>query len=92
MRIFTMRHAFNLREGLNPLTRNVPGRLVGEPPLREGNVRGVTVDYKIMNREALELAGWDTHTTVPSEQSLRKLGMDFLIDDISAVNVPAVAP
>ena len=29
-RIGTMRHAFNLREGHNPLTRNVPGRLVGD--------------------------------------------------------------
>jgi aldehyde:ferredoxin oxidoreductase len=90
MRIYTVRHAFNLREGLNPLTRNVPGRLVGEPPLTEGNVRGVTVDYRILNREALEMAGWDAHTTVPSEESLRRLGMDFLIDDMSAVNVPTV--
>jgi aldehyde:ferredoxin oxidoreductase len=39
MRIYTMRHAFNLREGLNPLTRNVPGRIIGDPPLKEGNVR-----------------------------------------------------
>jgi aldehyde:ferredoxin oxidoreductase len=90
MRIYTVRHAFNLREGLNPLTRNVPGRLVGEPPLTEGNVRGVTVDYRILNREALEMAGWDAHTTVPSEESLRRLGMDFLIDDMSAVNLPTV--
>jgi len=91
-RIFTMRHAFNLREGLNPLTRNVPGRLVGTPPLSEGNVRGVTVDYKTLNRELLEAAGWDTRTTVPSKESLRRLGMDFLIDDMARVNVPAAAP
>jgi len=90
MRIFTMRHAFNLREGLNPLARNLPGRIVGEPPFTEGNVKDVTVDYKNLTREFLELAGWDTHTTVPSEESLQKLGMDFLIDDISKVDVPAV--
>jgi len=90
MRIYTMRHAFNLREGLNPLTRNVPGRIVGEPPLTEGNVRGVTVDYKNLIREFLEFTGWDTHTTVPSEESLRDLGMEFLIDDMSKVNVPSV--
>jgi aldehyde:ferredoxin oxidoreductase len=90
MRIYTMRHAFNLREGLNPLTRNVPGRIVGEPPLTEGNVRGVTVDYKTLIREFLEFTGWDTHTTVPSEESLRNLGMEFLIDDMANVNVPSV--
>ena len=90
MRIYTMRHAFNLREGINPLTRNMPGRLVGEPPLKEGNVKDVTVDYKTMTREFLELAGWDIHTTVPSEESLRRLGMEFLIDDMAKVSVPAV--
>jgi aldehyde:ferredoxin oxidoreductase len=82
MRIFTMRHAFNLREGLNPLERNVPGRIVGDPPLTEGNVKNVTVDYKLMNREFLELAQWDTTTTVPSEECLNELGMAFLIEDL----------
>jgi aldehyde:ferredoxin oxidoreductase len=90
MRIYTMRHAFNLREGINPLTRNVPGRLVGEPPLKEGNVKEVTLDYKTMAKEFLELAGWDVHTTVPSEESLRELGLDFLVDDMEKVSVPAV--
>jgi aldehyde:ferredoxin oxidoreductase len=32
-----------------------------------------------MAREYLELVGWDTDTTVPSEESLQELGMDFLI-------------
>ena len=87
MRIFTMRHAFSLREGINPLKHNVPGRIVGEPPFTEGNVKDVTVDYKTLAREFLELAGWDTQTTVPGEESLRKLGMDFLIDDMSRVHI-----
>ena len=89
MRIYTLRHAFNLREGINPLARNVPGRLVGEPPLKEGNVKDITVDYKTMIKEFLEFVGWDTNTTVPSEETLKKLGMDFLIEDMKKVNVPA---
>ena len=88
LRVYTMRHAFNLREGINPLTRNMPGRIVGKPPLREGNVKDVTVDYKTLCREFLEFIGWNTETTVPTEESLRKLGMDFLVDDMSKVNVP----
>jgi aldehyde:ferredoxin oxidoreductase len=90
MRIATIRHAFNLRDGHNPLTRNVPGRLVGEPPITVGNVRGVTVDYRTMVREFLEHVGWDTQTTVPSEESLRELGMEFLIGDMANVQVTAV--
>jgi aldehyde:ferredoxin oxidoreductase len=90
LRIGTMRHAFNLREGHNPLTRNVPGRLVGEPPLSEGNVKGVTVDYRNLNKEFLEACGWDTRTTIPSEGTLRELGMEFLIEDSKTWDVPAV--
>jgi len=91
MRIATIRHAFNLREGHNPLARNVPGRIIGEPPLTEGNVQGVRVDYRTMLREFLEYVGWDPQTTVPSEESLRKLGMDFLVEDMTKVQVPAVS-
>jgi aldehyde:ferredoxin oxidoreductase len=81
-RIYTMRHAFNLREGLNPLDRNMPGRIVGEPPLKEGNVREITVDYRKLAREFLERLGWDPHTTVPSEKSLNELGMQFLTTEM----------
>jgi aldehyde:ferredoxin oxidoreductase len=83
MRIFTMRHVFNLREGINPLERNMPGRIIGEPPLKEGNVKNITVDYKTLSAEFLEELGWDTRTTIPTEDSLRRLGMDFLIEDMA---------
>ncbi len=89
MRIYTMRHAFNLREGLNPLTRNVPGRMVGDPPLKEGNVRDITVDYKLMLKEFLTQIGWNTATTVPADETLQKLDLGFLIADLKKANVPA---
>jgi aldehyde:ferredoxin oxidoreductase len=88
MRIATMRHVFNLREGHNPLTRNVPGRMVGIPPLEEGKLKDVTVDYQTMRRELLEYVGWDARTTVPSEESLRRLGMDFLLEDVATLHAP----
>jgi aldehyde:ferredoxin oxidoreductase len=88
MRIATMRHVFNLREGHNPLLRNVPGRMVGEPPLQQGRVKGITVDYQTMRRELLDYLGWDGYTTIPSEKSLRQLGMEWLLEEISAFEVP----
>ena len=88
-RIFTMRHVFNLREGINPLRRPMPGRIVGEPPLTEGNVRDVTVDYRALAREFLERLGWDTRTTIPSAASLKALGMKSLVDDVKRFKVPA---
>lgn len=89
-RIYTMRHLFNLREGQNPLTRNIPGRMVGQPPLKEGNVKGVTVDIQSLNREFMQQLGWDTHTTIPSEARLRQLGMGFAVKDRGGWQVPAV--
>ena len=89
-RIYTMRHLFNLREGQNPLTRNVPGRMIGSPPLKEGNVKDVTVDLKALNTEFLQRLDWDVHTTIPTEARLHELGMDFAIKDRAAWNVPSV--
>lgn len=89
-RIYTMRHAFNLREGLNPLARNMPGRIVGEPPLKEGNVKEITVDYRTLAREFLERLNWDLRTTVPKEESLKQLGMEFLAEDLRQANVAPV--
>jgi aldehyde:ferredoxin oxidoreductase len=88
MRIATMRHVFNLREGHNPLMRNVPGRMVGDPPLQEGKLKGITIDYDRMRRELLEYVGWHPQTTIPSEESLRKLEMEFLLEDVAAFEVP----
>ncbi len=84
MCIATIRHAFNLREGHNPLTRNVPGRMIGRPPLEEGRLKGITVDYETMFREFLQFVGWDGRTTIPSEESLRHLGMEFLLEDMES--------
>lgn len=86
-RIYTMRHAFNLREGINPLSRNMPGRLVGDPPLTQGNVRDITVDHRTLAAEFLERLGWDARTTVPTAASLERLGMGFLAGDMKAVKV-----
>jgi aldehyde:ferredoxin oxidoreductase len=82
MRIATMRHLFNLREGHNPLTRNVPGRMIGDPPLDAGRLKGITIDHETMIREFLEFVDWDSRTSVPSEESLRRLGMEFVLDDL----------
>ena len=81
-RIGTLRHAFNLREGLNPLEWDVPPRMIGVPPLKEGNVRDVTVDLQTLMKEYLEAADWDTKTTRPSDKKLQELGLAFVINDI----------
>jgi len=82
MRIYTLRHAFNLREGLNPLQRDLPGRLVGDPPLEAGIFEGLTMDYRTMIREFLGFVGWDLETAVPRADTLRELGLESLTADL----------
>jgi aldehyde:ferredoxin oxidoreductase len=78
-RIGTVRHMFNLREGVNPLEFKVPGLVLGKPPLKAGNVRDITVDENTMIEEYLELMDWDTATTRPSDAKLKALGLEDMI-------------
>ena len=73
-RIAHIRHAFNLREGINPHERHVPGRLIGDPPQKLGNVRNVTVDIDQMVKDFCKEMAWDEKTAVPSKARLEKLG------------------
>ena len=82
-RIENLRHAFNLREGLNPLEFELHGRLTGNPPLEVGNVKGVTLDVDTMVREFCEALQWDTETARPSPQRLKELGLEDLIADVA---------
>lgn len=81
-RIANIRHAFNLREGLNPLQFEVPPRLIGDPPQTEGNLRGITVDIDTQVRDYCDAMGWDPVTSVPSRERLLALGLDQVARDL----------
>ena len=74
-RIAQIRHGFNLREGLNPLAFEVPGRVLGNPPFKQGNVREVSVDLATQARDLCEAMGWDPVSARPSRERLVKLGL-----------------
>jgi len=81
-RIATIRHAFNLREGHNPLNLKVPGRMIGRPPLHRGPLKDISIDMETMIKEYLELLDWDPVTMVPSQKSLKNLGLDEVAVDL----------
>ena len=83
MRIFNMRHVFNLREGQKPLDVVLPKRLVGEPAQNEGPVAGVTIDHLALAKNFFAAIDWDAETGKPSRQSLEALGgMEDVIKDL----------
>jgi aldehyde:ferredoxin oxidoreductase len=74
LRIYNMRHAFNLREGMKPADFQLPKRSMGEPPQTEGPLKGITVDHKGFIRNFFKAIDWDETTGKPSRSSLEKLG------------------
>ena len=81
-RISNLRHAFNIREGLNPLEFKVPDRLLGRPSQKEGPLAGVTVDEDTMVKEDLAAMDWDAKTAKPSKKKLQELGLKDVAKDL----------
>ncbi len=82
-RIFNMRHAFNLKSGLDPRENIMPKRALGQPPLEQGPLKGVTVDAKSLMDQFCEAIEWDKETFRPTKESLEKLGgLDDVIEDL----------
>jgi aldehyde:ferredoxin oxidoreductase len=83
LRIFNMRHAFNLREGQRPSDVVLPRRLVGEPPQTEGPLKDVAIDHKTLAGNFFAALDWDAETGKPSRQSLEALGgMEDVIQNL----------
>jgi aldehyde:ferredoxin oxidoreductase len=81
-RIANLRMAFEVREGGNPAKREVPGRMVGSPPLKEGPFTDFTLDWKTQEKEFLAACDWDPETTKPSRRKLEELGLKDVADVI----------
>ena len=62
-RIHQLRHAFNVREGINPARDCRPHpRLYGDPPLASGPFRNTTLDADGFIREYYRAMHWDPET------------------------------
>jgi aldehyde:ferredoxin oxidoreductase len=81
-RIETLRHAFNVREGITYRNTQMHGRARGLPPLAKGPHAGVTIDTETMAREFYDEMGWDFATDKPKKERLEKLGLDEVIKDL----------
>lgn len=81
-RISNLRQAFNAREGQNVFARNMPGRLVGDPPSGRGPLGAISVDYKTQAREWLDAMKWDPETGKPTKEKLMELGLDDVAEEL----------
>lgn len=81
-RISNIRQAFTIREGINPLERKVPGRIIGRPPLKEGPLAEKMVDLDTLIEQYLKAMDWDITTAKPSKEKLYELGMEDVGDTL----------
>jgi aldehyde:ferredoxin oxidoreductase len=84
-RSFTLRHAFNLREGYRRKDFKISPRAVGKPPLEAGPLKDRTVDNEKLGDNFYAYLGWDTETAMPPADFIKSLGgLDFLLEDLYA--------
>jgi aldehyde:ferredoxin oxidoreductase len=80
-RIQTLRQLFNLKQGVDPRAVSITPRAVGDPPMKEGGNRGRTVPIRELTRLYWQEMGWDPSTGVPTEATLKALGLEAILDD-----------
>lgn len=73
-RIFTLKHLFNLREGINPLKYSLPKRLIIENDSKKEEIN----DPKALQtlQEFLEFLNWNMENFSPSTEKLSILGLE----------------
>ena len=80
-RLFAMRHAFNLREGLRRSDATLSPRMEGKPPMTEGPLEGVTVDTEQMADNFFKALRWDVETSMIPKDVLESYGgMESVIE------------
>jgi aldehyde:ferredoxin oxidoreductase len=83
IRILTMRHVFNVREGLTPADFRIAPRPVGRQPQATGPNAGVRVDHEALADSFFAELGWDRATGRPGRAVLERLGgMEDVIRDL----------
>ena len=83
LRSYTMRHAFNLREGFKRADATIAGRIVGKPAMTDGPHTGITIDNEKLADHFFRAMDWDLKTMVPSKAALEKLGgLENVIADL----------
>jgi len=75
-RIINLRHAFNLREGINEHNWTIHPRIVGNPPLKEGPLAGVSAPMDAQDAWNMGALDWELTTGKPSKKKLLSLGLD----------------
>jgi len=79
-RIKTVRHAFNVREGISVGSIVLPERAQGIPPMKKGPNKGSAPDFKTARKEYYQAMGYDVDTGWPLRETLEALELEDVKD------------
>lgn len=83
-RIWNLERAFNVREGKGREEDTLPPRFMNEP-IPEGPSAGMIAkpeELEKMLNEYYHLRGWDIKSGIPTKETLERLELDFVIDEL----------
>lgn len=80
-RIQTLRQMFIAREGA--IRHEISNRLAGNPPIKKGPCKKVSLDIEKAAQAYYETIGYD-ETGIPKEETLNQLGLEFCVKDLQA--------
>lgn len=81
-RVHTVRQMFNIREGIQPKDNFMGKRMSGKPPLDNGPLKDLTVPIDEMVKLHWKHLGWDENNGVPLPQTLERLGISELYEEV----------
>ncbi len=82
-RINQLRHAFNIREGINPIKDFKPHpRVYGDPPQEKGPFKKLTLDIDMLAESYYDTMNWDVTTGKANKNYLERLDLKEVIDGI----------
>jgi aldehyde:ferredoxin oxidoreductase len=82
-RIVTLERCFNVREGARRQDDLLPWRMMNEP-VADGPHKGLTTNKAVLDHmldEYFQMHGWDVQTGVPTQATLKELGLLALCGD-----------
>lgn len=79
-RIQTLRQMFNIKHGINPIQYKLHKRMIGEPPLKEGPLKGRSLPIESMLHLHWKHFGWDESTGVPLVDTINELNLNTITE------------
>ena len=78
-RIPTMLLAFNLRVRFKPSDFTMPPSVCGNPSLKAGALKDITIDFEELKRQYYKAMGYDADTSSIKKETAEALGLQDIL-------------